>query len=287
MQPDFKEVDRAVNMALAEDIGRGDITSRLVIPLSTRGAFAFVAREEAVVCGMPVLMHLFSKVAPPATRAESFQVNLAVTDGTKVKAGTTLLTIRGEVQHILPAERVALNFLQHLSGIATLANRFVEAVKGTDTVILDTRKTTPGLRDLEKYAARTGGARNHRMRLDDGVLIKDNHIAICGGVAKAIETARKATPVMTRIEVECDTPEQAREAMKAGADMLLLDNMKPATIRDIVKENQKFHIPLEASGGINLKNVREYAEAGVDFISVGAITHSAPWVDIGLDEVKD
>ncbi|NDF11496.1 MAG: carboxylating nicotinate-nucleotide diphosphorylase [Proteobacteria bacterium] len=287
MQPDFKEVDRAVNVALAEDVGRGDITSRLVIPATARGAFAFVAREEAVICGLPVVMHLFSKVAPPARGGEAFQASLSANEGVKVKAGTKLLTIRGEVQNILAAERVALNFLQHLSGIATKANQFVEAVKGTKTVILDTRKTTPGLRELEKYAARVGGARNHRMRLDDGVLIKDNHIAICGSVTAAIETARKATPVMTRIEVECDTPEQAKEAMKAGADMLLLDNMKPETIAGIVKENQKYHIPLEASGGINLKNVRAYAEAGVDFISVGAITHSAPWVDIGLDEVKE
>lgn len=286
MQPDFKEVDRVVMAALFEDIGRGDITSRLVIPPQTKGTFAFVSREDAVVCGLPVVMHLLSKVAPPAHAGEGFQVSVITQDGTKVKAGTTLMTISGEVQNILTAERTALNFLQHLSGIATKANAFVEAVKGTKVMILDTRKTTPGLRELEKYASRIGGARNHRMRLDDGVLIKDNHIVLSGSVTAAVEAARKATPVMTRIEVECDTPEQAKEAMKAGADMLLLDNMKPEMIRDIVKENQKYHVPLEASGGITLKNVRQYAEAGVDFISVGAITHSAPWVDMGLDEVK-
>jgi nicotinate-nucleotide pyrophosphorylase (carboxylating) len=202
-------------------------------------------------------------------------------DGEAVTAGTILMTIDGDARALLTAERSALNTLQHLSGIATLTRRFVEAIAGTGATLLDTRKTIPGLRVLEKYAARMGGAQNHRMRLDDGLLIKDNHVALCGGVAEAVRRA-KAAQTGLPIQVEVDSIAQIEPALAAGADRLLLDNMAPAMLREAVALVAG-RAPLEASGGVNLGNIREIAETGVEFVSVGRITQSAPAVDIGLD----
>jgi nicotinate-nucleotide pyrophosphorylase (carboxylating) len=192
--------------------------------------------------------------------------------------------VEGPARGLLAVERTALNFLQHLSGVATLTAQYVERISGTRAVLIDTRKTTPGLRALEKHAAQLGGARNHRLRLDDGVLIKDNHISVCGSIAAAVRLARAGVPVLTKIEVECDTLAQVKEALAAGVDMILLDNMKPDEMRQAVALAAG-RVPLEASGGVRLETIRAIAETGVDFISVGRITQSAPAVDIGLDAV--
>lgn len=274
-----REIDRVVTTALAEDIGRGDITSQAIIPLDATGAYACTAREAMVACGLEVAVAAFRKLDP------ELKITVKVKDGTRVKSGTALLTVQGKTLSILAAERVALNLMQRMSAVASFTTKFVDAIKGTKAVILDTRKTTPGLREIEKYAVLMGGARNHRMRLDDGILIKDNHIRAAGGITKAVEKARAFTPVSTRIEVECDTIKQAREAMKAGADMLLLDNMSLKELKEVVSLNAEFHTVLEASGGVKLDNVKAIAETGVHFISVGALTHSVPQVDIGLDEM--
>jgi nicotinate-nucleotide pyrophosphorylase (carboxylating) len=209
------------------------------------------------------------------------KIELLAKDGHRVEHGTTLLRLAGNARAMLAAERPALNTLQHLSGIATLTRRYVDAIAGTGTVLLDTRKTVPGLRDLEKYAARMGGAQNHRMRLDDGVLIKDNHVAVCGGVAEAVRRAKAASTGL-QVQVEVDRLDQIESALAAGADRLLLDNMDPAMLREAVRLVGG-RVPLEASGGVTLDTIRFLAETGVDYISVGRITQSAPAVDIGLD----
>jgi nicotinate-nucleotide pyrophosphorylase (carboxylating) len=206
-----------------------------------------------------------------------------VMDGDKVEAGTVLLRLAGNARAMLAAERSALNTLQHLSGIATMTRRYVDAIAGTSAILLDTRKTIPGLRLLEKYAARMGGAENHRMRMDDGLLIKDNHVGVAGGVAEAVRAA-KAYDSGLQIQVEVDRIEQIEPALEAGAERLLLDNMKPDTLREAVALVAG-RVPLEASGGVNLDTIRGIAETGVDYISVGRITQSAPAVDIGLDYV--
>lgn len=276
MAYELPESDGLIQAALMEDIGRGDITGDILVPASQQARLVMIAREALTVCGLELagltFMHLDS----------SLQCGVAVEEGQRVSKGQPLLDVSGSARSILAAERTALNFLCRLSAVATHTARFVEAVAGTGCIILDTRKTLPGYRLLDKYAVRVGGGRNHRMRLDDGVLIKDNHIALCGGVAHAVAQARAATPALTRIEVECDTLEQVREALDAGAEMILLDNMPPETLREAVKlANGK--ASLEASGGVTLENVRAIAQTGVQYISVGAITHSAPNVDIGLD----
>jgi nicotinate-nucleotide pyrophosphorylase (carboxylating) len=196
-----------------------------------------------------------------------------------------MMLISGRAREILTAERTALNLLQHMSGIATLTAQYVDKITGTNCQLLDTRKTTPGLRMLEKHAVVSGGGRNHRLALDGGVLIKDNHIAVCGNLTAAIKRAKAKVPVLTKIEVECDRLDQVEEALAAGADILMLDNMSPEALRQAVKIVDG-KIPLEASGGITLETIREIAETGVDFISVGRITQSAPAADIGLDEAK-
>ncbi len=259
--------------ALAEDIGRGDITTNALIDSGARAAFSFVPREDIILCGLPVIARIFDK----------FGINQSAghKDGDKIAMGETIVKITGNARAILTAERVSLNLLQHMTGIATLTDKYVERIKHTKAKILDTRKTMPGLREIEKYAVTIGGGKNHRMRLDDGVLIKDNHLTICGGVKEALKAARVNLPY-TKIEIECETMEQAKEALENGADMLLLDNMQPVLLKEIVALVQG-RVPLEASGGVNLDNVREIAETGVDFISVGALTHSAPNADIGLD----
>jgi nicotinate-nucleotide pyrophosphorylase (carboxylating) len=212
------------------------------------------------------------------------KVELLVEDGARASKGQVLARITGPARGMLSAERTALNILQHLSGIATLTATYVEKIAGTGAVLLDTRKTTPGLRILEKHAAQVGGAKNHRLSLADGLMIKDNHIAVCGSIKAAVAQAKKLIPVLTKIEVEADRLDQVAEALEAGADMILLDNMSNEMLREAVAM-VKGRVPLEASGGVNLDTIRGIAETGVDFISVGRITQSAPAVDIGLDEV--
>ena len=271
-------VEELIDLALAEDIGFCDLTSELVIPVDARSELALNARQDIVVAGIDVAAQVFRRRVPGCR----FEVR--VKDGDHVKAGTAMGRVEGPARGLLAVERTALNFLQHLSGVATLTAQYVERIAGTRAVLIDTRKTTPGLRALEKHAAQLGGARNHRLRLDDGVLIKDNHISVCGSIAVAVQRARAGAPVLTKIEVECDTLDQVKEALSAGADMILLDNMGLAEMRQAVALSGG-RVPLEASGGVRLENVRAIAETGVDFISVGRITQSAPAVDIGLDAV--
>ncbi|GIX08980.1 carboxylating nicotinate-nucleotide diphosphorylase [Elioraea sp.] len=273
---EWSAVDRIIDAALAEDIGAVDLTSEIVVPDGTRATFVLRTREEIVVAGLPVAEAVFRRRAPGC----GFQAGVA--DGARVAPGAVLATVTGPARALLTAERTALNLLSHMSGIATLTRRYVDRIAGTKAQLIDTRKTTPGLRVLEKHATTLGGARNHRLDLAGGIMIKDNHISVCGGVAAAVARARAAAPVLTKIEVECDRLDQVREALEAGADMLLLDNMTTGMLREAVAIVAG-RIPVEASGGVTLETIRAIAETGVDFISVGRITQGAPAVDIGLD----
>ena len=270
-----------VRRALAEDVGRGDVTTQATIAPGTNSTACIVARQAGVVAGLPIAALTFAQLD------RGVQFETLVPDGTTVEAGTTLARVVGDAAALLTAERTALNFLGRLSGIATLAARCVAAVEGTQALIVDTRKTTPGLRLLEKYAVRMGGARNHRAGLDDGILIKDNHIAAAGGLALAVQRARAHASHLLKIEVECDREEQVREAIAAGADAILLDNMTPDQLRHAVAliRERAPAIIIEASGNIGTDSTKLAAVAatGVDLISLGALTHSAPNFDIGLD----
>ena len=274
LQPDPADVKVAVDAALAEDLGQGDITTEAVIPADTRLKLVMATRQDIVLAGLPVAMEVFKRLAASAG------ITLEAGDGDRLRAGAVIARLEGPAAGLLSAERTALNILQTLSGIATLTGAYVERIEGTGAVLLDTRKTLPGLRALSKYATALGGAVNHRLALDDGVLIKDNHIAVAGGASEATRRAKAAG--LKDIEVECDTVEQVKEALDAGADRLLLDNMAPETLREAVAVTGG-RVPLEASGGVTLENIAAIAATGVDFISVGAITQSAPAVDIGLD----
>ncbi len=273
---DPAEVARVVAMALAEDVGPGDVTTLATIPAGAGCEAQLRARQAGVVAGLPVAIAAFRHLDPTLAISEARR------DGDRIEAGDVLLTIRGHARPVLTAERVALNFVQRLSGIATLTARYVECVRGTRARIVDTRKTTPGLRRLEKYAVRVGGGHNHRFGLFDGILIKDNHIVAAGGVAAAVHAARANAPHSLRIEVETETLEEVEAALAAGADAILLDNMPPEQLRQAV-ELVGGRAVTEASGGITLTNVRAVAETGVDLISIGALTHSAPSLDLGLD----
>lgn len=275
----LKKVQSQIERFLDEDVGFFDLTANIMIDESVVGAFDLNAREEIVVSGITVARMVFDYYVPDVT------LDVAVADGDRVEKGTVLMSVSGKAREILTAERNALNLLQHMSGIATLTAQYVDAIAGTGCQLLDTRKTTPGLRMLEKHAVVCGGGRNHRLSLDNGLMIKDNHIAVCGGLTAAIKKAKAHVPALTKVEVECDRLDQVEEALAAGADMLLLDNMGPDMLREAVKIVGG-KIPLEASGGINLDTIRPIAETGVDFVSVGRITQSAPAVDIGLDEAK-
>jgi nicotinate-nucleotide pyrophosphorylase (carboxylating) len=268
------EIDRVIDMALAEDVGRGDVTSEAVVPASARLTAEMHARQPLVLAGIGIAARVFRRLAPDAS------VEVLAEDGRAVPAGAVLARIEGPARPLLTAERTALNIVQHLSGIATLTRSYVDRVAGTGAVILDTRKTIPGLRALAKYATRTGGAQNHRMGLFDAVLIKDNHIAVCGGIGPAVAAARAAG--LNDIEVECDTLAQVEEALACGVARLLLDNMDLPTLKAAVGL-AKGRAKTEASGGVSLETVRAIAETGVDYVSIGRITQSAPAVDIGLD----
>jgi nicotinate-nucleotide pyrophosphorylase (carboxylating) len=274
--PDNFDLDEFVKRVLAEDLGAGgDVTSAATIAADARFTAAMNARQALVIAGIEIAAAFFKALDP------AVEVELLASDGDPIEHGATLMRLNGNAGAMLAAERSALNTLQHLSGIATLTRLYVDTIEGTGAVLLDTRKTIPGLRVLEKFASRMGGAQNHRMRLDDGVLIKDNHVAVCGGVAEAVRRA-KAAKTGLKIQVEVDRIDQIEPALAAGADRLLLDNMDPSTLRQAVTLVAG-RIPLEASGGVTLETIRFLAETGVDFVSVGRITQSAPAVDIGLD----
>jgi nicotinate-nucleotide pyrophosphorylase (carboxylating) len=270
-------LDRVIATALEEDLASGDITTEACIAPEAHAVAHAVARKPMVVCGGPVFARVFAAVDP------SLAVEMHAEEGAGAGAGTRLWTVRGRARAILMGERVALNLVQRMCGVATQARTYVDAVPaGCATRITDTRKTTPGLRALERYAVRVGGAHNHRDDLGAAVLIKDNHVAACGGVRPAIERARAAAPHTAKIECEVDTLEQLDEALAAGADIVLLDNMPTATVLEAVKRGRGKAL-LEASGGITLARVAELARAGVDAISVGALTHSVQAADVGLD----
>jgi len=274
--PDNFDIKAFINRVLAEDMGSGgDVTSETTIDRSARFAAEMSARQPMVIAGIEIAAEFFRALDPEV------QIEQSVEDGDRVEHGSTLMRLTGNARAMLAAERSALNTLQHLSGIATLTRQYVDAIAGTGAVLLDTRKTIPGLRVLDKYASRMGGAENHRMRLDDGVLIKDNHVAVCGGVAEAVRRAKAANTGL-EVQVEVDRIDQIEAALAAGADRLLLDNMDPAKLREAVRLVSG-RVPLEASGGVTLETIRFLAETGVNFISVGRITQSAPAVDIGLD----
>jgi nicotinate-nucleotide pyrophosphorylase (carboxylating) len=274
--PDDFDLAEFVQRVLAEDLGSGgDVTSNSTIAKDARFTARMNARQKLVLAGVEVASAFFRALD------RNVEIELLSGDGDRVEHGATLMRLSGNARAMLAAERSALNTLQHLSGIATLTRQYADAISGTGTVLLDTRKTLPGLRVLEKFAARMGGAQNHRMRLDDGVLIKDNHVAVCGGAAQAVRRA-KAANTGHKVQVEVDRIDQIEPALAAGADRLLLDNMDPAQLREAVRVASG-RVPLEASGGVTLETIAFLAESGVDFISVGRITQSAPAVDIGLD----
>jgi nicotinate-nucleotide pyrophosphorylase (carboxylating) len=271
----------ALRRALDEDIGAGDVTTLATVPAGTRSDGRIVARAAGVVAGLPVAVAVFHLLDP----AIAFIPQVA--EGAAVVVGTPLAMLGGDARAILTGERTALNYLGRLSGIATLAARCAEAVAGTGARVVDTRKTTPGLRALEKYAVRLGGASNHRFGLSDGVLIKDNHIQAAGGITAAVEGARRLAPHLLRVEVECESEAEVREALAAGTDVILLDNMRLGALRDAVRLIRA-HSPrvlIEASGGIGTdpEGLRAVAETGVDYISMGALTHSAPNFDVSLE----
>ena len=271
-----RDIDDYVARVLAEDLGEGgDVTSRATIGAEARFTATMNCREPIVVAGIGLAEAFFRALDAGVV------IERCVEDGEAIGAGTVMLRIMGNARAMLAAERSALNTLQHLSGIATLTRAYVDAIAGTGAILLDTRKTIPGLRALGKYAARMGGAQNHRLRLDDGVLIKDNHVGVCGGVAAAVRAA-KAADTGLPVQVEVDRIDQIEPALAAGADRLLLDNMPPAVLREAV-DLVAGRVPTEASGGVRLDTIRAIAESGVTYVSVGRITQSAPAVDIGLD----
>ena len=270
-------LDDQLRRFLREDLEHGDITTDAIFAGQETGLATFVARESLTAAGMErVAARVFCLLGGTLTFGRM------AADGSRMESGDVLMTINGPVRILLRGERVALNLLQRLCGIATLTRKYVDAVKGLDVVITDTRKTTPGLRMLEKYAVRAGGGRNHRYSLSDGVLIKDNHIGACGSITEAVRKTRAAVPHTIGIEVETDTLEQVQECLDCGVDTIMLDNMDLATMQEAV-EMIDGRALVEASGGVNLQTVRAVAETGVNIISVGALTHSAPACDIGMD----
>lgn len=272
---DHPAVVRLIALALEEDLGRGDVTTLATIPPDRAARGKITAKADLTIASLPLVGQILKVVDPVAG------VRLLATEGSAVKRGAAVVELWGNAAALLTAERTILNFLQHLSGVATLTRRFVDAVAGTHCKIIDTRKTLPGFRLLDKYAVTQGGGANHRLGLDDGILIKDNHIAVCGGVGAAIRQARSRASALLRIEVECTTLAEVQEALDARADILLLDNMTTQQMGEAVRLVSGRAL-LEASGNMSLERVREVAETGVDFISVGALTHSAPAVDLSM-----
>ncbi|AZO79589.1 MULTISPECIES: carboxylating nicotinate-nucleotide diphosphorylase [Bosea] len=269
--------DRLIDHWLIEDIGACDLTVQVMIEPGETGKFQMNAREPMIVAGVEIAARVFKRYDP------ELKVTLLVKDGDKVEKGAILVEIEGAARSVLTAERTALNIAQRLSGIANETARYAAAMAGSKARLIDTRKTTPGLRMMEKHAVTCGGGLNHRLGLDNGVMIKDNHIAVCGSITAAVERARKKLPVLTKLEVECDRLEQVEEAAKAGADVIMLDNMSVADMTKAV-ELIAGRAKVEASGGINIDTIGPISRTGVDYISTSKITQSAPAVDIGLDE---
>lgn len=281
VQPKFlvsEEELRLIDIALAEDLGPGDWTTKWVVPARARAQARIVAKADGVIAGLAVASTVFTRLDPRTEIAST------VVDGSRVHEGDVVCTIRGNARTILSAERTVLNFLQRLSGIATMTRAFVDAVAGTDVAILDTRKTTPGWRALEKAAVKAGGGQNHRFGLFDMVLIKDNHIAVAGGVAEAIKRVRDSNTTSLQVEVEVRDKDELRAALDAGCDIVLLDNMDVQQIREAVRviKQRAPQTKTEASGNMTLERVRAVAETGVDYISVGALTHSVAALDLSL-----
>ncbi|MBI4654105.1 MAG: carboxylating nicotinate-nucleotide diphosphorylase [Nitrospirae bacterium] len=278
----YLSIDAVLLNALMEDIGHGDVTTSAVIPADHKSIADIIAKEDFTLAGIPFTERIFNLV----NKDIKFKANKK--DGDSVKKGTVIARVSGNTRSLLMAERVALNLLQRLSGIATFTRRFVECVRGFSVKIIDTRKTTPGMRFFEKYAVRIGGGYNHRFGLFDGILIKDNHLAVTGGVREAIKLAKLNINHMLKIEVEAKNIREVKEALSAGADVIMLDNMPLAEIKNAVKiiRLKRPEIIIEVSGNINIGNVREVAKTGVDLISIGAITHSAPAPDISMKIFK-
>ncbi|MEY4940459.1 MAG: hypothetical protein RIQ93_2194 [Verrucomicrobiota bacterium] len=268
-------IDHLIDLAIEEDAGLGDVTSRAIFSAQDQASGYFDAKQDLVLCGLGIAARVFAKVDP------TLKTRLLGQDGQLVKSGTRVLAVNGPTAAMLTAERTALNFVQRLSGIATLARKFADAVAGTGVRIVDTRKTTPGWRALEKYAVRCGGCFNHRSSLGEHVLIKDNHIAAAGSIATAVKRCRDAAPHLAKIEVEAKTLAEVKDALRAGADVILLDNMDPALIRRAVTLIAGAAI-VEVSGGVRFATLRDYALPGVNVISIGALTHSAAAVDLSL-----
>lgn len=269
-------LDPILEHALREDWAWGDLTSTLIVPPDAMGRAEFLFKQDGVAAGLPVVARIFELVDPTLT------FTMKVADGARLLKGTIAAEAEGSARSLLMAERVALNLFQRMSATATMARTYSDALEGTRAQLLDTRKTTPGLRLLEKYAVRVGGGRNHRYGLADAIMIKDNHIEIAGSIAEAVRRARDGAPMTTRIEVETESLDMVREALSAGADIIMLDNMDPDTMREAIALIDGKALT-EASGGITLTSIRRVAETGVDFISVGALTHSAGSLDISLD----
>ena len=269
----------SISEFLSEDLGRGDITTQSTVPDEVMGTGRFLAKESLVICGLDVAEAVFASLDP-----DNPELERVFNDGDEVDAGTVFATLKGFADVLLAGERVALNLMQRMSGVATLTRQFVKAIEGTNAKIVDTRKTTPGLRMLEKYAVTVGGGKNHRLGLDDGVLIKDNHIALAGGVKEAVLAAKAKVGHLHKIEVEISNWAQLREAILAGADIIMLDNQTPEEAAKLVEMAHSMNpgVLLEASGNMNLDTVLSYAQAGVDLISVGKITHSARAMDISF-----
>lgn len=273
-------IDKIVSAALAEDIGAGDLTTRLVIPPQVMGRGIILAKSDMIVAGIDTVCRTFKMVDP------KIDIDVKFNDGEKLKSGAIILVVRGRLRSLLEAERTALNFLQRASGIATLTSRFAAKVKNSKAKILDTRKTAPGLRLLDKAAVRAGGGFNHRMGLFDAILIKDNHIASAGGVTEAIGRAKAAAPHLARIEVEVTDLDELDEAIEARADVIMLDNMSIKKIAEAVKRIDGRAL-IEVSGNVSLDTAAQIARTGVDFISVGALTHSAAAADISMEIEKE
>jgi nicotinate-nucleotide pyrophosphorylase (carboxylating) len=270
-----EELREIVQRSLAEDLGEGDLTTRLTIPEGQGARGTFFSKQPLVVAGLPAAVEVFRTLETNCACA------VLAAEGQEVSSGESLARVEGRAATLLSGERVALNFLQRLSGIATLTRKYRKKLEGLKTELLDTRKTTPGLRALEKYAVRMGGGRNHRVRLDDGILIKNNHLVLGGGIGSAVENSRRQRPSTISVEVEVRTLAELEEAIAAGAEFVLLDNMPPDVVARCV-EHAAGRVKLEVSGGVNLENLRAYAETGIERISVGALTHSAPAVDINF-----
>jgi nicotinate-nucleotide pyrophosphorylase (carboxylating) len=268
-----------IDLALEEDAGNGDVTSRSIFPKGHVSRAVIEAGHDLVICGLDVALGVFKRVD------SSLRVRASARDGDRIKRGARVLHVSGSTEAILTAERTALNFVQHLSGIATLSRKFADAVAGTSVRIADTRKTTPGYRALEKYAVRCGGCSNHRSSLGEHVLIKDNHIAAAGSIARAVRLARLGAPHLARIEVEAKTLAEVRDAVRSGAEVVLLDNMTPARVAEAVALIGDA-ATVEVSGRVRFETLGDYAIAGVDLISVGAITHSAPAADLSLSLLR-